>query len=293
MKWQCHPRVRNTAVRSQHGITQAATGSTDLAVVLLSGGMDSCVTVAIARQNHELALLHANYGQRTERRELKAFNDIAQYFQVPPSRRLVADMKYLGAIGGSSLTDPRLDIPTNKESQTDLSMWSETACYPKEREGRGIRHRRTDPTEGSDSQQMNIPSTYVPFRNTHLLAIAVSWAEVLGARKVFIGAVEHDNPCYPDCREAYYKVFNQLIKVGARPDSQIIVEAPLLHLRKSEIVQKGIALKAPFHLSWSCYKNEDKACGTCRSCSLRLEAFKEAGHKDHIPYDAASLEVTS
>ncbi len=227
----------------------------NLAVVLLSGGMDSCVTAAIARQDHELVLLHANYGQKTEKRELKAFNDIAQYYLVPPSRRLIADMHYLGEMGGSSLTDPGLDVPTDGQ------------------------------TRGST------PTTYVPFRNTHLLAAAVSWAEVLGAGKVFIGAVENDNPCYPDCREVYYKALDQLIKAGTRPDSRIIVETPLLHLKKSQIVQKGMALGAPLHLSWSCYKNEDRACGICQSCRLRLEAFKEAGYEDRIPYESVGTDL--
>ncbi|MDI6759553.1 MAG: 7-cyano-7-deazaguanine synthase QueC [Candidatus Brocadiaceae bacterium] len=229
-----------------------------LAVVLLSGGMDSCVTTAIARQDHELALLHANYGQKTERRELKAFNDIAQYYLVPAGRRLVVDMHYLGEMGGSSLTDPGLEIPA----------------------------QANPPEADCGYEEVDIPSTYVPFRNTHLLASAVSWAEVLGARKVFIGAVENDNPCYPDCREVYYKAINQLVRVGTRPDSQIVVEAPLLHLKKPQIVQKGMALGAPLRLSWSCYKNEDRACGTCQSCRLRLGAFKEAGYVDPVPYEA-------
>ena len=228
-----------------------------LAVVLLSGGMDSCVTTAIARQDHELALLHANYGQKTERRELRAFNDIVQYSLVPPGRRLVVDMHYLGEMGGSSLTDTGMEVPTQ----------AKVCGY-------------------SNPIKIEIPSTYVPFRNTHLLASAVSWAEVLGARKVFIGAVENDNPCYPDCREVYYKAINQLVRVGTRPDSQIVVETPLLHLKKPQIVQKGMALGAPLHLSWSCYKNEDRACGTCQSCRLRLGAFKEAGYIDPVPYEA-------
>lgn len=235
-----------------------------LAVILLSGGMDSCVTTAIASQDHELALLHANYGQRTEGRELRAFNEIAQYYNVPSNRRLVVDMNYLGAMGGSSLTDPKLDVPTG--GQTHAEPVSASA-----------------PTE--------IPSTYVPFRNTNLLAAAVSWAEALGARKVFIGAVENDNPCYPDCREGYYKVLNQLIKAGTRPDSQIVVETPLLHLKKYEIVRRGMALGAPLHLSWSCYKNEERACGECQSCRLRLGAFREAGYKDPIPYESVGIDL--
>ena len=239
-----------------------------LAVVLLSGGMDSCVTTAIARQDHELALLHANYGQKTERRELRAFNDIAQYYLVPPVRRLVVDMHYLGEMGGSSLTDTGMEIPAQAKVRHGESALGATCGYEK----------------------ADVPSTYVPFRNTHLLASAVSWAEVLGARKVFIGAVEDDNPCYPDCREVYYKAINQLVRVGTRPDSQIVVETPLLRLKKSQIVQKGMALGAPLHLSWSCYKNEDRACGTCQSCRLRLGAFKGAGYIDPVHYEAETVD---
>jgi 7-cyano-7-deazaguanine synthase len=277
-----------------------------LAVVLLSGGMDSCVTAAIARQGHELALLHANYGQRTERRELRAFNDIAQYYQVPPHRRLVVDMKYLGAMGGSSLTDLRLEIPTEcgirnlecgisqseiRNQQSAISYQLSAISYPQS-EIPNPKSEILNPHSAFRNPHSQIPSTYVPFRNTHLLAVAVSWAEVLGARKVFIGAVEADSPGYPDCREVYYETFNQLIKVGTRPDSQITVSAPLLHLKKSEIVLRGMTLKAPLHLSWSCYKNEDRACGTCQSCRLRLEAFKEAGCVDCISYEAARLTAT-
>ncbi len=230
----------------------------ELAVVLLSGGMDSCVTVAIARESHEIALLHVNYGQKTEKKELHAFSEIAQHYHVTAERRLVIDMKYLGGMGGSSLTDPKMDIPTTANLLSG-----------------------------------GIPSTYVPFRNTHLLAVAVSWAEVLGARKVFIGAVESDSP-YPDCREAYYKAFNQLVAVGTRPDSQIVVETPLLHLKKADIVKRGMTIGVPFHLSWSCYRVEEKACGECRSCKLRLGAFKEAGYRDPIPYcEANSLTAVS
>lgn len=220
----------------------------NLAVVLVSGGMDSCVTMAIAEKDFELSLLHANYRQRTELRELRAFQDIAAYYGVPEERRLVVDMAYLGGLGGSSLTDLAVDVPD------------------------------------AEQNPRSIPSTYVPFRNTHLLAAAVSWAEVLGARKVFIGAVEEDSSGYPDTREIYYKVFNKLTEVGTRPDTRITVETPLIHMKKSEIVKKGISLGAPFHLSWSCYKREDLACGVCQSCALRLRAFQEAGYKDPIPY---------
>ncbi len=218
-----------------------------LAVVLLSGGMDSCVVTAMASESYELACLHVNYKQRTEVRELKAYSEIASYYGVPEEKRLVIDMAYLGAIGGSSLTDRDIAVPTSATTSN------------------------------------NIPSTYVPFRNTHLLAAGVSWAEVIGAEKVFIGAVEDDVTGYPDCREQYYKVFNKLVEAGTRPETRVTVETPLIHMNKAEIVAKGVSLGAPFHLSWSCYKEEEKACGRCQSCLLRHEAFSQAGHKDPVP----------
>lgn len=231
-----------------------------LAVVLLSGGMDSCVVTAIANESFELACLHVDYGQRTEARESKAFNDIASHYGVPPGRRLVVDMGYLGMIGGSSLTDPGVDVP-----------------FPEY------------PLQHPAATNMNeVPSTYVPFRNTNLLAAAVSWAEVIGAGKVFVGAVEDDRIGYPDCRQRYFEVFNSLVEAGTRPETRITIETPLIHMKKTDIVRKGVVLGAPLHLSWSCYKEEETACGRCQSCLLRREAFTEAGHKDPIPYQAAN-----
>lgn len=220
----------------------------ELAIVLVSGGMDSCVTTALANERYRLALLHVNYGQRTESRELKAFRDIASYYHVPEDRILISNIDHLSKIGGSSLTDTRMDV----------------------------QHAQLTGTE--------IPTSYVPFRNTLLLSIAVSWGEVIGAKKVFIGAVEQDSPGYPDCRPIYYEAFNELIKVGTKPSTRIEVETPLINKSKSEIVKMGISLNAPLHLSWSCYKNTDKACGVCHSCFLRLKAFKEAGINDSIVY---------
>lgn len=220
----------------------------NLAVVLVSGGMDSCVTAAIANTNNDLALIHVNYGQRTQAREHKAFYDISSYYNIPESRILISNIDYLSKIGGSSLTDFRMDVQEALENNRE------------------------------------IPTSYVPFRNTLFLTIAVSWAEVIGAKKVFIGAVEQDSPGYPDCRPVYYKVFNELIKVGTRPTTHIEVETPLIRKSKSEIIRIGVSLKAPLHLSWSCYKNTDKACGKCHSCFLRLKAFKEANIKDPIDY---------
>jgi len=218
----------------------------ELAIVLVSGGMDSCVSAAIAKQKYDLALLHVNYGQRTEDRELRAFHAIADHYNV--NRRLVANIEYLKLIGGSSLTDENIPV-----SMADLN-------------------------------NKDIPTSYVPFRNTHLLAIAVSWAEVIGASKIFIGAVEEDSSGYPDCRKEYYQAFNNLIKVGTKPETHIEVVTPLIDMKKDEIVLKGVELSAPLHLTWSCYKNNDRACGECDSCALRIKGFKKAGIKDPIEY---------
>ncbi len=217
------------------------------AVVLVSGGMDSLVTAAIANREHELCFLHLNYGQRTEGRELKAFNDIADYYKV--KHRLVVNLEYLSQIGGSSLTDKNIEI-----SNADL--------YYK-----------------------GIPSSYVPFRNANILSIAVSWAEVIGANKIFIGAVEEDSIGYPDCRKVFYDAFNEVIELGTKPDTKILIETPIIHLKKYEIIKKGMELNAPFELSWSCYQNEDKACGVCDSCALRLRGFQTAGFEDPIEYE--------
>jgi 7-cyano-7-deazaguanine synthase len=215
-----------------------------LAVALVSGGLDSCVSAAIARASHLLALLHVSYGQRTEARELRAFRDIARHLGV--ERALEVRLDHLGTIGGSALTDPSRDA---------------------------IDARR------GDSQ---VPGTYVPFRNTHLLSIAVSWAEVIGARRIVIGAVEEDSSGYPDCREEYYEAFNKLVSVGTRPETTIEVWTPLIHMRKADIVREGIRLAAPLHLTWSCYTGSEVSCGRCESCELRARGFREAGVADPI-----------
>ncbi|MBK9708363.1 MAG: 7-cyano-7-deazaguanine synthase QueC [Acidobacteria bacterium] len=217
-----------------------------LGVVLTSGGMDSCVTVAIAAQECELAMLHISYGQRTEKRELKAFNDIADFYGC--RRRLTTSIAHLAQIGGSSLTDNSIEI-----SQADL-------------------------------ESKEIPTSYVPFRNSHLLSIATSWAEVIHAERIYIGAVAEDGSGYPDCRPEFYQAFNKVIELGTRPETRIKIFTPVIDMRKCEIVLKGAELGAPLHLSWSCYKNEDAACGLCDSCALRLRGFKEAGLKDPIIY---------
>lgn len=222
---------------------------TGLAVVSLSGGMDSCVTTALAKaEGFELAMLHADYGQRTEARERRAFTDVADHYGVPPSRRLVVDFTGLRIIGGSALTDPSITLP-----------------------------------EG-DLARSGVPASYVPFRNAHLLSAATSWAEVIGAEAIFVGFVEEDSSGYPDCREAFLKSFEQTANLGTKPETKLAFHAPLLHLRKSEIVRRGLDLGAPLHLTWSCYQGEAEACGRCDSCLLRLRGFKEAGVADPIPY---------
>lgn len=221
-------------------------GGRELAVALVSGGMDSAVVAAIVCRDHEPAFLHLDYGQRTEARERRAFEAIADHFGV--ARRLIARVEPLAAAGGSALTDVALPIPAARAAP------------------------------GA------IPTTYVPFRNTHFLAAAVSWGEVIGARRIYYGAVEEDSSGYPDCRERYVEAFNRLIREGTRPETQLTVVAPLIHLRKSEIVRQGMRLRAPFHLTWSCYGEQEIACGACESCLLRLKGFREAGFEDPIRY---------
>jgi 7-cyano-7-deazaguanine synthase len=221
------------------------------AVVLLSGGMDSCVTAAIANQSHRLALLHASYGQLTESRERRAFDEIADFYGV--RERLVIRLDSFRQIGGSALTDNRICVP---ESGHALEA--------------GV----------------GIPVTYVPFRNAHFLSAAVSWAEVIGATAVFIGAVAEDSSGYPDCRPEYYRAFAQLVREGTRPETQIEIVTPVIALRKSGIVRRGTALGAPLGLTWSCYQSQEAACGVCDSCRLRLRAFAEAEIADPIAYRA-------
>ncbi len=223
------------------------------AICLVSGGMDSCVTVAEAHAaNHELFLLHINYGQRTEQRELQAFQDIALHYRVPASHTMSCSIQHLAAIGGSSLTDKSIPV-------TEANLHS---------------------TE--------IPTSYVPFRNAHMLSIAVSWAEVCGAKRVYIGAVYEDSSGYPDCRPEYYEAFNRVVKVGtAAGDIKIVT--PIIHLRKDEIVKRAVELSAPLAKTWSCYQSEDEACGICDSCALRLRGFQRAGIIDPISYRSRPL----
>ena len=219
------------------------------AVVLLSGGLDSCVTAAFAARDSEPAFLHLNYGQRTEKRELRAFHEIAEFYSI--SEKLIVDARFFNQIGGSSLTDTNMKI-----SRADL-------------------------------KSKEIPSTYVPFRNANILSIAVSWAEVINAGKIFVGAVEEDSSGYPDCRVGFFEAFNRAVEMGTKPDTHIEIVTPVIGMNKAQIVQKGMELNAPLHLTWSCYQNEEKACGVCDSCALRLRGFKQAGVEDPIPYLAS------
>jgi len=222
-------------------------GGAQLAICLVSGGMDSCVTAAIANEeNDELAFLHVSYGQRTEKREREAFEALADHYNV--KSRLVISLEHLAKIGGSSLTDDRIAVTTANLSAP------------------------------------GIPSSYVPFRNAHLLSAAVSWGEVINATAIYIGAVAEDSSGYPDCRPEFYDAFQNVLDIGTKPETRITVETPVIAMRKSEIVQRGIELGAPLHLTWSCYKESESACGNCDSCALRLRAFREAGVTDPIPY---------
>ena len=218
------------------------------AIVLVSGGMDSCVTAAIAQtENAELAFLHISYGQLTETRERQAFNDIADHYGV--EKRLDISIEHLAKIGGSSLTDENI------------------------------------PVTEADLESKTIPTSYVPFRNANMLSIAVSWAEVIGANAIYIGAVSEDSSGYPDCRPEFYEAFQEVINTGTKPETHIEIRTPLIHFSKAEIVKKGIELDAPLHLTWSCYRSEDLACGTCDSCVLRLRGFEQAGVNDPVKYE--------
>lgn len=220
--------------------------SKPIAVVLASGGMDSCVVTALAvDRGDEPALLHVNYGQPTEAHELASFHRLADHYAI--RRRLVADVRYLAAIGGSSLTDPALPIETPAEH-----------------------------VEGA------VPHTYVPFRNANLLAIAASWAEVLRARRIMIGVVEEDASGYPDCRKAFIDAMNEAVRLGTRPETDVVIDAPLVAMSKADIVRLGARLRAPFELTWSCYRRDDVPCGRCMSCELRARAFAAAGVPDPL-----------
>lgn len=217
-----------------------------IAVIAVSGGLDSCVTTAIAKLEYELAFAHINYGQRTQERELKAFNDIADFYNV--KHRIIINFNHLAKIGGSSLTDYSMEIVE------------------------------------ADLEADKIPNSYVPFRNANILTACVSWAEVIGAEAIFIGAVFEDSSGYPDCRPDFFDAFNKVIDFGTKPKTKIEIKTPIIHMNKNEIIEKGMELNAPLSLTWSCYQNEDEACGVCDSCALRLRGFQQVGIADPIPY---------
>jgi 7-cyano-7-deazaguanine synthase len=218
-----------------------------LAICLVSGGMDSCVTAALANEeNDRIAFLHVSYGQRTEARERRAFEEIADFYGV--EQRLIVSAEQLARIGGSSLTDQRIAV-----TKPDLAS-------------------------------KDIPSSYVPFRNAHLLSTATSWAEVIGATSIYIGAVAEDSSGYPDCRPEFYKAFEKVIEVGTKPATHIKIKTPVISMKKADIVRRGLELAAPLNLTWSCYQASERACGNCDSCALRLRAFREAGIADPIAY---------
>lgn len=220
-----------------------------VAVVLMSGGMDSAVTCALAiADGYDVAALHVNYGQRTQARELQAFNDVCDFYGIGSSRRLVVDISHLAAIGGSSLTDKTIDV-------TPAALDSSS-----------------------------IPSSYVPFRNANILAIATSWAEVLGAQALYIGAVEEDSSGYPDCRDVFFRAFEQVIATGTKPGTDMRIITPVINMSKADIVRTGTRMNAPLHLTWSCYSSNELACGICDSCALRLRGFEGAGMTDPILY---------
>src|SRR5216683_2955025 len=221
------------------------------AVLCLSGGMDSCVCAALAARDYDVYAVHFSYGQRTEVRELLASQDVARIIGVRELLHLKINL--FRRIGGSALTDPGIAVPAAPAEESKIGA--------------------------------EVPVTYVPFRNAHFLAAAVSWAEVLDATRIYIGAVEQDSSGYPDCRPAYYRAFNEVIKIGTR-EGKIEIVTPLIDMRKAEIVKLGLALGAPFDLTWSCYSREDRGCGVCESCVLRLRAFHEAGAVDPLPYES-------
>ena len=222
-----------------------------IAIVALSGGLDSCVTTAIANQDYNLALFHANYKQRTEKRELKAFNDVGDFYEI--EKRLIIDFSHLSKIGGSSLTDLNIKV------------------------------------KRADFSKKSIPNSYVPFRNANILSACISWGEVIDASAIFVGAVNEDSSGYPDCRPEFFAAFEKMADIGTKPETKIKILTPVINMSKKEIVLMGKELKAPLHLTWSCYQNENEACGICDSCALRLRGFQLAGVDDPINYKTKPL----
>ena len=216
------------------------------AVCIISGGMDSTLASYMMKQKgYEIIGVHFNYGQLTEAKELECFENICKSLHV--KNKYILDMGFFTQLGASALTDKSIEVPTS-----------------------GL--------------EDGIPVTYVPFRNGIFLSMAAAIAEKEGAEVITIGVVEEDSSGYPDCKEEYIKAMQKAINLGTKPTTNIIIEMPLVHLKKSQIVKEAIKYDVPLELTWSCYKDTQKACGVCDSCRLRLNGFKEAGIDDPIPY---------
>jgi len=216
------------------------------AVCIISGGMDSALGAKIAQnEGYSIIALHFNYGQRTEKKELESFRKISKKLQCIESYEI--DLDFFKQIGASALIDDALDIPT-------------------------------------DGIEEGVPITYVPFRNGIFISIATALAEKHGAEALFIGVVEEDSSGYPDCRDTYIKSMEESINLGTKDETKLEIKMPLVHMQKSEIVLKSLELNVPLEDTWSCYKNEEQACGICDSCRLRLNGFKKAGVVDPIQY---------
>ncbi len=216
------------------------------AVAIISGGMDSAVSAAKAIENgYELIGLHFNYGQRTEKKELECFNKLCEDFEI--ETKYVIDLPFFADIGASALTDKSIDVPTG-----------------------GI--------------EPGVPITYVPFRNGIFLSIATAIAEKEGAEAIYIGVVEEDSSGYPDCTEQFMKSIENSINLGTKEDTVIMIQRPLVRLSKADIVKEALRLGVKLEHTWSCYKEEDIACGVCDSCRLRLSGFERVDQRDPIEY---------
>lgn len=216
------------------------------AVCILSGGMDSTLASYIAKnEGYEIIAVHFNYGQRTEKKELEAFREITSLLEVHEKYEI--NIPFFTQIGASALTDSSLEIPTG-----------------------GV--------------EAGVPITYVPFRNGIFLSIATAIAEKHGAKALFIGVVQEDSSGYPDCTDTFIDKMENAMNQGTKEETQLEIITPLVHMSKAQIVTKALQLGVPLEKTWSCYANEEKACGVCDSCRLRLNGFALAEATDKINY---------